>query len=88
MAATVVDGSKGSSAAAAGAPPAAPVDALADSLANVDIQDRSDKKPEHPPRELHVYTHAQLLWISESPLVKPPDGMPALKDWFGYALIC
>ena len=64
------------------------VDTLADSLANVEIQeDKSfDEKVEQSPRELRVYTHPQLLWLSKSPLVKPPDGMPPLKDWFGYVL--
>ncbi|GJE86043.1 hypothetical protein PsYK624_021230 [Phanerochaete sordida] len=83
MAATEVDTSKEHNHAVPGAP-SGPVDTLADSLANANIQDdKSHEKANHPPREPHVYTRAQLLWISKSPLVKPPEGMPALKDWFG-----
>ncbi|KAH9025867.1 hypothetical protein EDB85DRAFT_2177740 [Lactarius pseudohatsudake] len=29
------------------------------------------------------YTQSQILWLSKSPLVSPPNGMPPLKDWFG-----
>ncbi|KAH8988800.1 hypothetical protein EDB92DRAFT_2008494 [Lactarius akahatsu] len=31
------------------------------------------------------YTQSQILWLYKSPLVSPPNGMPPLKDWFGYA---
>lgn len=34
------------------------------------------------------YTHAQILFLYKSPLVSPPQGMPFLKDWFGYAIPC
>lgn len=30
-----------------------------------------------------VYTRPQLVHLSKSPLVAPPQGMPDLKDWFG-----
>ncbi|KDQ16605.1 hypothetical protein BOTBODRAFT_64580 [Botryobasidium botryosum FD-172 SS1] len=33
--------------------------------------------------KLVSYTRAEVLYLSRSPLVKPPDGMPALKEWFG-----
>lgn len=43
-----------------------------------------DNEPTHtPPRALHIYTRSDMLKICQSPLVKPPEGMPALKDWFG-----
>jgi hypothetical protein len=31
------------------------------------------------------YSQSQILWLYRSPLVSPPNGMPSLKDWFGYA---
>lgn len=31
------------------------------------------------------YTQSQILRLYKSPLVSPPNGMPSLKDWFGYA---
>jgi zinc finger CCCH domain-containing protein 13 len=65
------------------------VDSLANTLANVDIQeDKTQEKDIQPPRDLHVYTNLELLLLSKSSLVKAPDDMPALKDWFGCALIC
>jgi hypothetical protein len=30
------------------------------------------------------YTQSQILWLYKSPLVSTPNGMPPLKDWFGY----
>jgi hypothetical protein len=45
----------------------------------------SDDSP--PPfRPFVLYTHAQILFLYHSPLVSPPQGMPFLKDWFGYAI--
>jgi hypothetical protein len=41
-----------------------------------------------PPRNIPggpVYTRQELLNLKKSPLVAPPPGMPARKDWFGYA---
>ncbi|KAH8100640.1 hypothetical protein BXZ70DRAFT_165827 [Cristinia sonorae] len=35
------------------------------------------------PRRLHIYRRPHVLLLSKSPLVKTPDGMPSLKDWFG-----
>ncbi|EKM60978.1 uncharacterized protein PHACADRAFT_24203 [Phanerochaete carnosa HHB-10118-sp] len=72
------------------AAPSDPVGVLADSLAKANVQpeDKLHEKPGQPPRELHIYAYSQLLRISRSPLVKPPEGMPALKEWFGCALIC
>lgn len=34
------------------------------------------------------YTREELLHLKKSPLVAPPPGMPARKDWFGYVLAC
>src|SRR6266404_4628257 len=31
------------------------------------------------------YSQSQILCLYKSPLVSPPNGMPPLKDWFGYA---
>ena len=31
------------------------------------------------------YSQSQILCLYKSPLVSPPNGMPSLKDWFGYA---
>ena len=45
----------------------------------------SDDSP--PPfRPFILYTQAQILFLYKSPLVSPPQGMPLLKDWFGYAI--
>lgn len=52
------------------------------SLQNDDTKSSPDKKDESP-RLLHVYARPQILQLSKSPLVKQPDGMPALKEWFG-----
>ncbi|KAF8609305.1 hypothetical protein BDV93DRAFT_139782 [Ceratobasidium sp. AG-I] len=54
-------------------------------------QSSNDGSPELPsgvPPELNTrsfvqYTRAELLYLSKSPLVKIPNGMPAFKDWFG-----
>ena len=40
------------------------------------------------PRSLGAYyTLHDLLRLQKSPFIAPPDGMPSLKDWFGYARI-
>ncbi|QRV76681.1 Zf-CCCH domain protein [Ceratobasidium sp. AG-Ba] len=41
------------------------------------------KSPEPNTRPFIQYTRAELLHLSKSPLVKIPDGMPPLKEWFG-----
>lgn len=58
------------------------------SQVNLDHEQNTDTPLDHesikpPPRPLHIYTRADMLKIHQSPLVKPPEGMPALKDWFG-----
>lgn len=44
--------------------------------------EHSDQPPS-PPRPLRKYSRKQLVRLSASPLVKPPDNMPELKVWFG-----
>lgn len=34
-------------------------------------------------RPIIVYTRRQLLYLYDSPLVVSPEGLPALRDWFG-----
>ena len=64
---------------------------LSDGVTHITLQDAKPLAllPEAPTgvsqRPLVVYTRAQLLYLHQSPLVKPPEGMPAFKDWFGYA---
>lgn len=36
-------------------------------------------------RPFMSYSQSQILSLYKSPLVSPPNGMPPLKDWFGYA---
>lgn len=88
MAVTEANTSKELNASATDAEQGTTVDSLASSLANVEIQEdkSSDEKVEQLTRERHVYSPSQLLRLAKSPLVKPPDGMPPLKDWFGYVL--
>ncbi|EJD04137.1 uncharacterized protein FOMMEDRAFT_146175 [Fomitiporia mediterranea MF3/22] len=65
------------------------VDALADALEETALQgDAGDTqvvaKAEGPEtRSRIVYTRKHLIHLSQSPLVKVPDGMPAFKSWFG-----
>lgn len=66
---------------------------LVDSMSSIkmgDEQPEADdtlaKNPQSPPRRLVIYTRPSMLKLYKSPLVKPPDDMPALKDWFGYVL--
>lgn len=66
------------------------VDKLEEALAKTDLQEdsesssSSEEKDMQPPRPLHIYTRPQLLHLSKSPLAYVPDGMPPLKEWFGY----
>ncbi|KAF8898562.1 hypothetical protein BD779DRAFT_1484574 [Infundibulicybe gibba] len=66
------------------------VDSLVDATAKASLQDETNEAqlgdvekilPSPPP--IRVYTRTQLLALHNSPLVKPPVGMPDLKDWFG-----
>ena len=63
---------------------------LANDLAKVELRDQEpssslgeEKHEPQPQRPLHVYSRSDVLLLSKSPLVKQPDGMPSLKDWFG-----
>jgi hypothetical protein len=61
---------------------------LRDETGQTEPGDTSDmQKLSTPPRRLMIYTRPQILLIHQSPLVKPPSDMPALKDWFGYVFI-
>ncbi|KAK0233461.1 hypothetical protein IW262DRAFT_1477053 [Armillaria fumosa] len=67
-----------------------PADALAVSLEGTKLQDEDksteqDDTPTPQPSQcpLRIYTRAQILALSKSPLVAPPMDMPELKDWFG-----
>jgi hypothetical protein len=43
-------------------------------------------KNEISSRPFVMYSRPHLLFLHKSPLVCPPTGMPALKDWFGFVL--
>lgn len=67
------------------------IDNMTDTLSKVQMDDENDdpftsKSPNHTPRKLVIYPRPHLLMLHKSPLVKPPEDMPALKDWFGYVL--
>lgn len=73
-------------------PQPAAVDVISESLSNLALQslDLPKEPPLRPqndptPRPLIMYSRSQLLFLHKSPLVKIPNGMPAFKDWFGYA---
>lgn len=90
MASTERDAQKRTDASAE-PPESTTADKLADALAKVEIesQDSSllvndEKEQQQPPRPLHIYSRIDALNLSKSPLVTLPEGMPALKDWFGY----
>ena len=69
------------------------VDSVAKAVADLSIQDSSKapdssqalKAPEskHNAKPIIRWPRPYLLRLSKSPLVKPPDDMPAFKDWFG-----
>lgn len=73
------------------------VEELANELEKTDIQNASDTQSEDTqppddaepssPRPLIIYTRKQMLHLSQSPLVKPPAGMPDFKSWFGYVVL-
>ncbi|CCO26966.1 hypothetical protein BN14_00999 [Rhizoctonia solani AG-1 IB] len=52
-----------------------PLDAL--------LEQPSDQHKKSSTRPFLRYTRAQLLYLSKSPLVTVPNGMPHFKDWFG-----
>jgi hypothetical protein len=67
------------------------VDSMSKFILANDHQETRDtpdnKNTEQPTRRLAVYKRPQMLRLSKSPLVKPPEGMPPLKDWFGYGFL-
>lgn len=70
-------------------PPDATISDLVERMTGVSVQatdsgDTSTSKSErisHSP--LRVYTRSQAMYLRDSPLVRPPKGMPSLKEWFG-----
>ena len=50
-------------------------------VADASHESTSTRPPHTRPRV--IYSRADLLTLSKSPLVKPPDAMPSLKDWYG-----
>ncbi|KAF5377658.1 hypothetical protein D9615_005256 [Tricholomella constricta] len=72
--------------------PASVVEGLGSSLANVAVQDEASQtepaaNAEKTPtlsQPMRIYTRPQILFLSSSPMVQLPPGMPELKDWFGY----
>lgn len=72
----------------------AAVNNLIEGVARVSVQDgdsgdTSTSKSERVSSQLlRVYTRSQVLYLRDSPLVKPPEGMPSMKEWFGYVCQC
>ncbi|KAG6911836.1 hypothetical protein DXG01_000083 [Tephrocybe rancida] len=66
------------------------VEELATSLEGVAIEviqaDPSTEKNATPSHPMRIYTRPQILFLSNSPLVQLPPGMPDLKDWFGLCV--
>lgn len=68
------------------------VDALAEGLEKTvlesDTQDTQAASHHEcaEPRPLIIYTRKQLVFLSQSPLVKAPEGMPEFKVWFGSVI--
>ena len=60
---------------------------LSQSVGKIVLQTEDDEdtppKPIDTPRHFYIYTRAQALYLSKSPLVQCPQGMPDFKDWFG-----
>ena len=64
------------------------IDNLSESVGKIALQTEDDEatssKPNDAPRPFYIYTRTQALYLSKSPLVQCPQGMPDFKDWFGY----
>jgi zinc finger CCCH domain-containing protein 13 len=67
---------------------------LAEDVGKLTLQDATDTQQNKDGQQFHdsegplyIYSIRQCLYLSKSPLVKAPDGMPLLKDWFGYASV-
>lgn len=51
---------------------------------DVNTEQNAQKQPGLSlPRPILIYTRDQLLFLSNSPLVKAPPDMPDLKHWYG-----
>jgi len=61
---------------------------LSRSVGKIALETEDDEdtpsKPTDAPRPFYIYTRAQALHLSKSPLVQCPQGMPDFKDWFGW----
>jgi len=64
------------------------IDDLSRSVGKIALETEDDEdtpsKPTDAPRPFYIYTRAQTLHLSKSPLVQCPQGMPDFKDWFGW----
>jgi hypothetical protein len=64
------------------------IDDLSGSVGKIALETEDDEDtssgPTDTPRPFYVYTRAQALYLSKSPLVQCPQGMPDFKDWFGW----
>lgn len=64
------------------------VGGLSESVGKIALETEDDEdtssKPADAPRPFYIYTRAQALYLSKSPLVQCPQGMPDFKDWFGW----
>ena len=63
------------------------IDGLSGSFGKIVLETEDDEdtssNPTDTPRPFYIYTRAQALYLSKSPLVQCPQGMPDFKDWFG-----
>ena len=56
----------------------------ADTSSQPDVNTEQNAQKQPPlPRPILIYTRDQLLFLSNSPLVKAPPDMPDLKHWYG-----
>ena len=64
------------------------IDDLSGSVGKIALEPEDDEdassKPTDTSRPFCIYTRAQALHLSKSPLVQCPPGMPDFKDWFGW----
>lgn len=63
------------------------IDDLSESVGKIVLETEDDEdtsKQTNAPRPFYLYTRAQALYLSKSPLVQCPQGMPDFKDWFGW----
>ena len=65
------------------------VDGPANPVKKIALQTEDDTEPsEHSTSDVFLppffsYSRSQILVLHKSPLVRCPEGMPELKDWFG-----